>query len=607
MTLLPTHALRRAPTLALALILSACGGGTDTAATGDAPAQAAAPADPIEHEADPAAAGSADLPGGFGAGDAVAAIPGFPSVGTAFEARGPLAVSVRKGTAHTYYYPTGAATGIRHPVVLWGNGTGTSPSTYDALLRHWASHGFIVAAANTSNAMSGTEMLAGLDQLVAFDKTQGDVFFGRIDASRVAASGHSQGAYGAVAAANDARVKTAVPLEGGGYARNTRASMLFLAGGADTIVAPANVRRAYQYVTGAPAVYAELKAATHFTAIGNAGGFRGVTTAWLRWALAEDSNGAPTFVGASCTLCTSADWVFERNAAFQSAHPSTGTPPTPPTTPTEPTTPPPTTPPAEPPVPQPPTTPATGFPSVGTAFGARGSFAVTVDDAAEHSYYRPATLGANGLRHPVILWGNGTGTTPSAYDALLRHWASHGFIVAAAKTSSAMSGAEMLRGLDQLTTFNGTASSVYYGKVDLTRVGTSGHSQGAFGAVAAARDPRIRTAAPLQGGGTSIGSTASVLFFAGSNDTIVSPTLVRSAYSRATRARAAYAELQGATHFEGTYSGGNFRPAATAWLRWQLTDDANAKPLFTGAACGLCTDASWKFERNASFQSAWPL
>jgi len=34
----------------------------------------------------------------------------------------------------------------------------------------------------------------------------------------------------------------------------------------------------------------------------------------------------------------------------------------------------------------------------------------------------------------VILWGNGTFTTPALYDGLLRHLASHGLIVAAAES-----------------------------------------------------------------------------------------------------------------------------------------------------------------------------
>ena len=52
--------------------------------------------------------------------------------------------------------------------------------------------------------------------------------------------------------------------------------------------------------------------------------------------------------------------------------------------------------------------------------------------------YRPSTLGQNGVTHPVILWGNGTGSSPSTYAGLLRHLASHGFIVVAANTSNAL-------------------------------------------------------------------------------------------------------------------------------------------------------------------------
>src|SRR6266540_1257504 len=87
----------------------------------------------------------------------------------------------------------------------------------------------------------------------------------------------------------------------------------------------------------------------------------------------------------------------------------------------------------------------TGFPSVDGNWATPGPFAVTVEagDSA-HTIYRPTTLGQNGLRHPVIVWGNGTGATPQIYDGLLRHLASHGFVVAAANTTQSGSGQEML-------------------------------------------------------------------------------------------------------------------------------------------------------------------
>src|SRR5688500_20303758 len=73
------------------------------------------------------------------------------------------------------------------------------------------------------------------------------------------------------------------------------------------------------------------------------------------------------------------------------------------------------------------------FPPV-SSFSARGPFSTVVETPAFSgcTIHRPSTLGQNGVTHPVILWGNGTGATPSTYSALLSHWASHGFIVAAA-------------------------------------------------------------------------------------------------------------------------------------------------------------------------------
>src|SRR5215217_4953971 len=63
-----------------------------------------------------------------------------------------------------------------------------------------------------------------------------------------------------------------------------------------------------------------------------------------------------------------------------------------------------------------------------------GPFDVAVDVGLTATFYRPAELGDHGGKSPVIVWGNGTGATPAAYDGLLRHWASYGFIVAAANT-----------------------------------------------------------------------------------------------------------------------------------------------------------------------------
>ena len=55
------------------------------------------------------------------------------------------------------------------------------------------------------------------------------------------------------------------------------------------------------------------------------------------------------------------------------------------------------------------------------------------NDGPSNNYaiYRPASLGANGERHPIITWGNGTGASPETYAGLCRHLASYGFVVIA--------------------------------------------------------------------------------------------------------------------------------------------------------------------------------
>ena len=106
-------------------------------------------------------------PGGGGGGTGNPATgTGFPGV-SSFSADGPFATtSGSAGSSCTVFRPSTLGENNRkHPIIVWGNGTTASPSTYAALLEHWASHGFVVIAANTSNAGTGQEMLGCVDYL----------------------------------------------------------------------------------------------------------------------------------------------------------------------------------------------------------------------------------------------------------------------------------------------------------------------------------------------------------------------------------------------------------------------------------------------------------
>ena len=142
-------------------------------------------------------------------------------------------------------------------------------------------------------------------------------------------------------------------------------------------------------------------------------------------------------------------------------------------------------------------------------YAATGSMSTTTTSAANWTIFQPSSLGAAGVTYPVILWGNGTATDPTAYQALLAHLASHGFIVVAANTANAGDGSQMLDGLTYLSSQNSTSGSPFYNHVDVQHVGACGHSQGGAGAIMAGRDARVSATAPLEpyilpipGGGT---------------------------------------------------------------------------------------------------------
>ena len=59
--------------------------------------------------------------------------------------------------------------------------------------------------------------------------------------------------------------------------------------------------------------------------------------------------------------------------------------------------------------------------------------------------YRPTTLDAD--PSPVVVFSVGTGASPTAYTALLTHWASHGFVVIAGDSGMQANGDQALEGL----------------------------------------------------------------------------------------------------------------------------------------------------------------
>ncbi|MFI6504060.1 acetylxylan esterase [Nonomuraea typhae] len=256
------------------------------------------------------------------------------------------------------------------------------------------------------------------------------------------------------------------------------------------------------------------------------------------------------------------------------------------------------------------TTPAhasAGFPPTGGNWGAPGPWATAVEIGPVNTLYYPRDIAGSTLRHPVIVWGNGTGAVPYVYRDLLLHWAGHGFIVSAANTPMSNPGISMRAGIDALAARDADPRSVFHGRVDLGRIGAAGHSQGGAAAIVAGADPRVDTIVPIQPGPLAdIDAVHGPAFLmAGQRDSIVWPALVKAFYDDAGHIPAVYGEVRGAGHLTVVGSPGPFAAPTTAWFRLHLMDDPEARAVFYGPACGICTDrGTWSDVRRNSLVPA---
>ena len=84
-------------------------------------------------------------------------------------------------------------------------------------------------------------------------------------------------------------------------------------------------------------------------------------------------------------------------------------------------------------------------------------------------------------RFPLVIYVNGTGVAASTYTAVLKHLASWGFVASGNEDPSTWSGESADETLRFLLSQNDDESSALYDKIDVKRIGISGHSQGGVG------------------------------------------------------------------------------------------------------------------------------
>lgn len=227
----------------------------------------------------------------------------------------------------TIFRPTVlGSSGCLNPVIVWGNGTFNTPSSYTALFNHFATQGFIVAAADTSNSGSGTEMLTCLKYILDQNTTAGSPYEGHIDVSHIASSGYSQGGAGCLEAGVDPRfavtaaVSPYIVIPLGGYDTTSVMKqvhpMFMISGSADTVAVPASNQQPIFMQAPVPIVWATHAGSSHLEVLNNGGAYAGPLTAWFRYKLMGDPAAAQWFKTSPCTLCSTTGWTVQHNSLW---------------------------------------------------------------------------------------------------------------------------------------------------------------------------------------------------------------------------------------------------------------------------------------------------
>ena len=198
----------------------------------------------------------------------------------------------------------------------------------------------------------------------------------------------------------------------------------------------------------------------------------------------------------------------------------------------------------------------------------------------------PTELGKDGLKHPIFTWGCGGGSQPSQYMDHMMQIASHGFVMESHVSSG--EAADHKAPLDWLIAENDRQGSMYYQKLDVTKIAAGGHSMGSIATFAfEGGEDRLTTTIHVAGGSFDgqgyMQLKTPVLMVEGSGDTLALSNTDRD-YEACT-VPVFYTVIDGSDHI---YAARDGLPPIIAWLRWQLGGETERMSMFLGANCDFC-------------------
>lgn len=206
--------------------------------------------------------------------------------------------------------------------------------------------------------------------------------------------------------------------------------------------------------------------------------------------------------------------------------------------------------------------------------------------------FRPAAAkyGQGGVRHPVLVWGNGHTNTVDIWQGFLARVASYGFVVVAPEQSE-VTADHMNKALDYVLGLANDPASQDCGKIDATKLGATGYSRGGMGAISVGSNARITSTFVFASNGNVKNLKAPWGVIGGEMDMTFDWSTINGAVSGATQP-AFGAALAGIDH-NRVAGQAKAQEALIGWMRWRFMADPAGHGMFVGASCQLCADTAF--------------
>ncbi len=212
--------------------------------------------------------------------------------------------------------------------------------------------------------------------------------------------------------------------------------------------------------------------------------------------------------------------------------------------------------------------------------------------------FYPSELEHTEKQYPVIVYSNGTGQKGSQYKNLYSHLSSWGFIVLANDDPESYSGLPAEKTLSWILEENKKEDSIFFGKIDVDRIGTYGHSQGGaavFNTITAQKHSDLyKTAVSLSPTNEELADALGwhydlekvcipVFIIAGTagefeTETVIPFEKLSDMYEKLDVPKA-MARRTGAEHANTVTDADGY---VTTWFMWQLQGDMEAAEAFIG-------------------------